>query len=173
MGDLLRSLNRKNYNQHKKSVDERQRSPAGERIHLAKPFGSVEKRQKREGPQNEQKPKYVTFPAQHLHVAKFLRKTHPQVILDTDLNEVRTLTREVADSLTPPNAPNESSNIEQELLDVLRGHRVVSKNTRHTEKPSEAHSEPTSFNRNDRPATGRRARAPPKADIEQTTEAFS
>jgi hypothetical protein len=104
------------------------------------------------------------------------RKSRPHVILDTESNEVKILTRQVADSLTPPNAPNESSNIEQELLDVLRGHRVVSKNTRRMEKKAEfsqEYSEQKQHNEYERSSAKKQTRPTSDADAEKTTEAFS
>ncbi len=97
-----------------------------------------------------------------------IRKSHPNVILDTESNEVKILTRQLADSLTPANSPNDSNNIEQELLDVLRGHRVVSKNARRTEKKSELSHESKQFDRT-------KKRTPPttNVDVEKTTDAFS
>jgi len=103
----------------------------------------------------------------------FNRKSRPQVILDTDSNEVKTLTRQVAESLTPPNSLNDSSNIEQELLDVLRGHRVVSKNARRMEKKPEFSPEDFEQKQNDRSATKQRTRTTSNVDNEKTTEAFS
>jgi len=103
----------------------------------------------------------------------FNRKSRPQVILDTDSNEVKTLTRQVAESLTPPNSSNDSSNIEQELLDVLRGHRVVSKNARRMEKKPEFSPEDSEQKQNNRSATKQRTRTTSNVDNEKTTEAFS
>ena len=100
----------------------------------------------------------------------------PQVILDTESSEVKLLTRQVADSLTSPNSPNESSNIEQELLDVLRGHRVVSKTERRTEnKPEhrEEHSEFKNLEGHERPARKKQTRSTSNVNVEKTTEAFS
>jgi hypothetical protein len=93
----------------------------------------------------------------------FNRKYRPNIILDTESNEVRTLTRQVADSLTPANSPSDSNNIEQELLDVLRGHRVVSKTARRTEKKPEE---------SDRPVK-QASKTATNVDAEKTTEAFS
>ncbi len=107
---------------------------------------------------------------------QFFRKSHSKVILDTESNEVKMLTRQIADSLTPPNTPNESSNIEQELLDVLRGHRVVSKNARRMEKKSESpseYSQQKQYGEYDRSSTKRRSRPVSDDGAEKTTEAFS
>ncbi|UJR26860.1 hypothetical protein I4U23_008171 [Adineta vaga] len=152
-----RNLNIKNANQRKKFVEQRNRSPSNDKMNLAKPFNITEKKQKREGQQ---------------------KKLHPQVILDTESSEVKNLTRQVADSLTPSNTPIESSNIEQELLDVLRGHRIVSKNTRRMEKMSEQpsekeYSEQKQYHNQERSSTRRQARVTPDSKIENTTEAFS
>lgn len=113
----------------------------------------------------------------------FPRKTHPNIILDTESDEVRTLTRQVADSLTPTTSLSESSNIEQELLDVLRGHRVASKTARRTEKKTEMSQEnleqkkqfDKTKKRTRTPAPQLIPEPPPKAsvDVEKTTEAFS
>lgn len=106
----------------------------------------------------------------------FHRKSHPQVILDTESNEVKILTRQVADSLTPSNTPNENRNIEQELLDVLRGHRVVSKNARRMEKKSELsseYSERNQYEESERSPTQKRSRPVSADDTEKTTEVFS
>ncbi len=103
----------------------------------------------------------------------FNRKSRPHVILDTDSNEVKTLTRQVADSLTPPNSSNDSSNIEQELLDVLRGHRVVSKSARRMEKKPEFSQEDSEQKQYDRSSTKKRTRTTSNIDNEKTTEAFS
>jgi hypothetical protein len=84
---------------------------------------------------------------------------------------VKLLTRQVADSLTPTTSPNESSNIEQELLDVLRGHRVVSKNARRTDtksEPSQEYSE-----QGQKSTTKRQTHSTSDADVEKTNEAFS
>ena len=109
----------------------------------------------------------------------FARKSRPHVILDTDSNDVRILTRQVADSLTPPNSADQSSSIEQDLLDVLRGHRVVSKSARRLGKedaPSEEKpSEPSrkSSETSKKPIVQKRARPTTSAAAEQTSEAFS
>ncbi len=95
------------------------------------------------------------------------------MILDTESNEVKTLTRQLADSLTPPNSSNDSSNIEQELLDVLRGHRVVSKNARRMEKKSEFSQEVSEQKQDEKSSTKKRTRTTPNVDVEKTTEAFS
>ena len=99
----------------------------------------------------------------------FNRKSRPNVILDTESNEVKTLTRQVADSLTPANAASDSSNIEQELLDVLRGHRVISKAARRMERkvesPPEHSAEPQQVDR--------KKKRIPTTDVEKTTEVFS
>jgi hypothetical protein len=95
------------------------------------------------------------------------------VILDTESNEVKTLTRQLADSLTPPNSSNDSSNIEQELLDVLRGHRVVSKNARRMEKKSEFSQEVSEQKQDEKSLTKKRTRTTSNVDVEKTTEAFS
>jgi hypothetical protein len=76
---------------------------------------------------------------------------------------VKSLTRQVADSLTPANSANDSQNIEQELLDVLRGHRVVSKNARRMEKISEDLEQ----------KQAEQAKKPTNVDVEKTTDAFS
>ena len=108
----------------------------------------------------------------------FARKSRPHVILDTESNDVKILTRQVADSLTPPNSTQQSSSIEQDLLDVLRGHRVVSKSARRLEKqsaPSEEKPSEQSRKSSDplkKPAVQKRAR-PTSAAAEQTSEAFS
>ncbi len=96
----------------------------------------------------------------------FIRKSRPNIILDTESNEVKTLTRQVADSLTPTNSPNDSSNIEQELLDALRGHRVVSKTARRTDKKQE-------FSQEESDRTIKRTSTTANIDVEKTTEAFS
>ena len=99
-----------------------------------------------------------------------IRKSRPQVILDTDLSEVKVLTRQVADSLTPKNAPTERNHIEEELLEVLRGHRVVSKTTRRT--PEKTTAPPPAEQKN----SSKQQKATPTTDnrkIEKTTEAFS
>ncbi|CAF3332382.1 unnamed protein product [Rotaria socialis] len=158
--DLLRGLNAKNSNHQKQSLEQRDRSSSNDRVNLAKPFDTTEKKQKREGEHGGQKDK----------------KIRPQVILDTELNEVKILTRQVANSLTSPSSPNESSNIEQELLDVLRGHRVVSKNDRRTEnKPEhrEEHSEFKNRGAHERPARKKQTRSTSNVNVEKTTEAFS
>jgi len=104
----------------------------------------------------------------------FNRKSRPNVILDTESNEVKILTRQVADSLTPPNLSNDSSNnIEQELLDALRGHRVVSKNARRMEKRPEFSQEDSEQKQSDRSSTKERTRTTSNIDAEKTTEAFS
>jgi len=106
----------------------------------------------------------------------FNRKSRPNVILDTESNEVKILTRQVADSLTPPNSPNDSSNIEQELLDVLRGHRVVSKNARRMEKKSEKsqeYSQQKQYDEGEKSSTKKRTHTTSNVDIEKTSEAFS
>ncbi len=95
------------------------------------------------------------------------------MILDTESNEVKTLTRQLADSLTPPNSSNDSSNIEQELLDVLRGHRVVSKNARRMEKKSEFSQEVSEQKQDEKSLTKKRTRTTSNVDVEKTTEAFS
>ncbi len=100
-----------------------------------------------------------------------IRKSHPNVILDTESNEVKILTRQLADSLTPANSPNDSNNIEQELLDVLRGHRVVSKNARRTEKKSELSQNNFESKQFDR--TKKRTPPTTNVDVEKTTDAFS
>ncbi|CAF0884424.1 unnamed protein product [Adineta steineri] len=158
--DLLQSLNIQNVNRRKNYVEELQRLSSSNKLNLAKPFNVTEKKQRRDGEQNAQKQK----------------QSRPQVILDTDSNEVKILTRQVADSLTPPSTPNESSNIEQELLDVLRGHRVVSKNTRRMDKKTEfspEHSEQKQYNEQDRLPLKKRIRPTADSNTEQTTEAFS
>ncbi len=81
------------------------------------------------------------------------------------------LTRQVADSLTPPNSSNDSSNIEQELLDVLRGHRVVSKTARRMEKKAEFSQEESEQKQYDR--SKKRTQITSNVDVEKTTEAFS
>lgn len=87
---------------------------------------------------------------------------------------MKTLTRQVADSLTPPNSPNESGNIEQELLDVLRGHKVVSKTTRRSEKKLDEQSEENfEEKQSDKSSTKKRTRTSPNVDVQKSTEAFS
>lgn len=107
--------------------DTRRKKPLNpnEKLNLAKPFDPNQKKFKRDGEQTGQKPK----------------KIHPNVILDTESDEVRTLTRQVADSLAPNKSSNDSNNIEQELLDALRGHQVVSKTDRRAEKKLEKSQE--------------------------------
>lgn len=78
----------------------------------------------------------------------------------------------MADSLTPPNAPSDGSNIEQELLDVLRGHRVVSKNARRMEKKADVMSEEFEEKKIDRTAKTR-TQTNLNADGEKSAEAFS
>ena len=98
------------------------------------------------------------------------------MILDTESSEVKVLTRQVADSLTPANSPNESSNIEQELLDVLRGHRVVSKAARKMEsKPEhrEEFSKSDDYKRAEKSARKKPTQPTSNVNIEKTTEAFS
>lgn len=97
------------------------------------------------------------------------RTSRPHVILDTESDEVKILTRQVADSLTPTSSPNESSNIEQELLDVLRGHRVVSKNTRRMEKKADVSAGESQQKKVDQSAKTRTR----TVDEEKSTEAFS
>lgn len=82
------------------------------------------------------------------------------------------LTRKVADALTPPNSPNESSNIEQELLDVLRGHRVVTKNERRMEKKPE-HVETKESREKERSSRKKPTQTTSNVNVEKTTEAFS
>lgn len=94
------------------------------------------------------------------------------MILDTESDEVKILTRQVADSLTPASSPNDSSNIEQELLDVLRGHRVVSKTARRMEKKPELTPEDSAAKQVDR-VVKTRTRPPANVDGESSTEAFS
>jgi hypothetical protein len=100
------------------------------------------------------------------------RISYPPVILDTESNDVQTLTRQVADSLTPPNASHERINIEQELLAVLRGHNVISKANRRSEKRSDMPATKKSEN-HEQTSTTRSTR--PKLDdfAQQTTDAFS
>lgn len=85
---------------------------------------------------------------------------------------MKILTRQVADSLTPPNSPNDSSNIEQELLDVLRGHRVVSKLARRMEKKENATPEESEEKKMDRTAKTR-TQTNLSTDGEKSAEAFS
>ncbi|CAF3432969.1 unnamed protein product [Rotaria sp. Silwood1] len=158
--DLLRSLNVKNLNRQKKFVNERDRSSSNDRIKSAKSFESRDRKPKREGEQSGQKE----------------IKVRPPVILDTESSEVKTLTRQVADSLTPANLPNESSNIEQELLDALRGHRIVSKTARRIEnKPEhrEEHSDLKQHDEYERTSKKRQTRPASNVNVEKTTEAFS
>lgn len=105
----------------------------------------------------------------------FHRKSRPHVILDTESDEVKTLTRQVADSLTPPNSSNDNSmNIEQELLDVLRGHRVVSKNTRKAEKKTYGSQNDFEKKQFDRSSTSKKqTQSSSSPDAQKTTEAFS
>ena len=158
--DLLRSLNVKNINQRKKSFDQ------NNRVNLSKPFNLTEKKQKREGDTTGQKQKYIKKNLIHFffEINLFNRKIRPHVILDTESNEVKTLTRQVAESLTPPNSSNDSSHIEQELLDVLRGHHVVSKTTRRNEKKSEDFQQKQAE---------KRTHTTSNIDIEKTNDAFS
>ena len=79
---------------------------------------------------------------------------------------MKTLTRQVADSLTPGSSSADSSNIEQELLDALRGHRVVSKAARRTEKKQESPPEES-----DR--TIKRTSTTANVDVKKSAEAFS
>ena len=102
----------------------------------------------------------------------FYRKNRPSVILETESNELKTLTRQIADSLTPPNTPNESNNIEQELIDVLRGHRVITKNQRQINDQLKF-SEVKQDTQYERTSTKRRTRTASNVDIEKTTETFS
>lgn len=113
-----------------------------------------------------------------------IRKVHPNVILDTESDEVRTLTRQVADSLAPNKSSNDSNNIEQELLDALRGHQVVSKTDRRAEKKLEKSQENIETPKKQFDKTKKRTRTPPppsssssqttaNIDVEKTTEAFS
>ena len=81
---------------------------------------------------------------------------------------MKTLTRQVADYLTPTNASSDSNNIEQELLDALRGHRVVSKAARRVEKKPEFPPEDSEPQQVDRRKTRTST-----IDAEKTTEAFS
>ncbi|CAF2074563.1 unnamed protein product [Rotaria magnacalcarata] len=158
--DLLRSLNVKNSNHQKQSLEQRDRSSSNDRVNLAKPLDTKERKQNREGEHDGEKDK----------------KIRPQVILDTESSDVKLLTRRVADSLTSPSSPNESSNIEQELLDVLRGHRVVSKKERRTEnKPEhrEQHAEFKNHEGHERPARKKQTRSTSNVNVEKTTEAFS
>lgn len=82
---------------------------------------------------------------------------------------MKILTRQVADSLTPAHSPNDSSNIEQELLDVLRGHRVVSKSARRMEKKTNVLPEERQTDRTVKTPP----RTPTNVDGEKSTEAFS
>ncbi|CAF3444881.1 unnamed protein product [Rotaria sp. Silwood1] len=103
-------------------------------------------------------------------------KVRPPVILDTESSEVKTITRQVADSLTPTNSPNESSNIEQELLDALRGHRIVSKTARRIENKPEHREEYSDLKQHDeyeRTPKKRQTRPASNVNVEKTTEAFS
>jgi len=125
------------------------RNPTQNSIPIAQPLDANTRKQKR----NEEQ-----------------KKSRPQVILDTDLSEVKVLTRQVADSLTPKNAPTERNHIEEELLEVLRGHRVVSKTTRRT--PEKSTAPPPTEQKN----SSKQQKATPTTDsrkIEKTTEAFS
>ena len=81
------------------------------------------------------------------------------MILDTESSEVQNLTRKLAEVLSPPNASNEQQNIEQELLDVLRGHHVVSKMARRFDKKISTKNE---------------SKLPdPKETIQKSSDAFS
>ncbi|CAF0782066.1 unnamed protein product [Adineta ricciae] len=154
--DVLRTLNVKNPNQRKKFVGDRTRSPSNDKVNFAKPLTITEKKYKREGKQDGQSQK----------------KSHPQVILDTESSEVKILTRQVADLLTPPTTPDGSSNIEQELLDVLRGHHVVSKKTQRMDKQFE-HSSENEYSERDGSPVRKRTRSTSNTNTEETTEAFS
>ncbi|CAF0733999.1 unnamed protein product [Adineta ricciae] len=154
--DVLRTLNVKNSNQRKKFVGDRTRSPSNNKVNFAKPFNTTEKKYKHEGKQDGQSQK----------------KSHPQVILDTESDEVKILTRQVADFLTPPTTPDGGSNIEQELLDVLRGHHVVSKNAQRMDKHIEHPSE-KEYSERDRSPARKRTRPTSNTNTEKTTEAFS
>ncbi|CAF1171697.1 unnamed protein product [Rotaria sordida] len=158
--DLLRTLNVKHLNRQKKSVNVRDRSSPNDTVKFTKSFDSKERKPKREGEQSGQKEK----------------KVRPPVILDTESSEVKTLTRQVADSLTPVNSPNESSNIEQELLDVLRGHRVVSKTARRLEHKFEHREEYSDLKQHseyEKSPKRKQTRTTSNINVEKTTEAFS
>ncbi|CAF5149934.1 unnamed protein product, partial [Rotaria magnacalcarata] len=53
--DLLRSLNVKNSNHQKQSLEQRDRSSSNDRVNLAKPFDTKERKQNREGEHDGEK----------------------------------------------------------------------------------------------------------------------
>lgn len=55
--DLLRGMNTKSSNREKKSMEQRDRSSSHDKVNLAKPFDTKERRQKRDGESTGQKDK--------------------------------------------------------------------------------------------------------------------
>ena len=118
----------------------------------------------------------IIYVAKIFPFLNFNRQARPRGILDTESNEVKVLTRQVADSLTPPNMPNEGNKIEQELLDVLRGHRIISKSERLKNIKTESleeESEKKSHDKYQKSSKKQQANIISDAGFEKTTAAFS